>query len=111
MHPLLDVPGALLVRSSQIHGKGLFAGVVIPAGALLGEYEGKRWTWHPRAFVGNWTMRVEDEMRDARCGGNYLRFINHGKPPNLRTDRFLFYAARLIEAGEELLMDYGHGWT
>lgn len=111
MLPLLDVPGALIVRKSPIHGKGLFAGVVIPVGTFLGEYEGKRWSWHPGSFVGNWTMRVDDELRDARLGGNDLRFINHGKPSNLRTDRFLFYAGRQIEIGEELLMDYGYGWT
>jgi SET domain-containing protein len=108
--PLVEVPGALVVRHSQIHKRGLFAGVVIPAGTLLGEYQGRRSTWSDGCFIGDWTMRVEDELRNARLGGNALRFVNHHKPPNVRTEKFLFYAARDIEEGEEILMDYGHGW-
>lgn len=110
MVPLTDVPGALVVRRSPVHGRGLFAAVVIPAGTLLGEYEGRQRTWHPGTFVGNWTMRAGDELRDARLSRCVLRFVNHGTPPNVRTEGFRFYAARRVESGEEITMDYGHGW-
>lgn len=110
MAPLTQIPGALVVRRSRIHGRGLFAGTVIPEGSLLGEYEGRARKWHPGTFVGNWTMRAGDELRDARLSRCVLRFVNHGTAPNVRTERFRFYAARTIQAGEEITMDYGHGW-
>jgi SET domain-containing protein len=108
--PLIDTPGALVVGRSPIHGRGLFARVSIPAGTLLGEYAGRRGEWSPQAFVGNWTMRVGDQLRNARLGGNLLRFVNHAKPPNVETIGFNFYAARDVGPGEEITMDYGHGW-
>ena len=107
---MIDTPGALVVRRSAIHRHGLFALVLIPAGTFLGEYAGRRGRWDPQAFIGNWTMRVGGELRNARLGGNLLRFVNHAKPPNVQTIGFNFYAARDIEVDEEITMDYGHGW-
>jgi len=108
--PLTSTPGALVVRRSPIHGRGLFAARLIPRGTYLGEYVGRRSEWSEGTFVGNWTMRAGTELRNARLGGNLLRFVNHAKPPNVTTVGFDFYAARDIAAGDEITMDYGHGW-
>lgn len=101
----------LVVKRSSIHGRGLFAEEAIPEGAVLGEYQGRETTWRPRMYVGNYCFRVGDIMRDSRYGGNDLRFVNHSKQHNVRADGFTFVALRDIEIGEEILLDYGHGWT
>lgn len=112
MKPLLEDPTALGVDRSPIHGRGLFARRVIPAGTFLGEYGGRRGTWRPGTFVGRWTFRVGNATRDGRRGGNLLRFANHcAEDPNVRLDGFAFYAAREIAAGEEITFDYGPEWA
>lgn len=95
------------VRKSPIHRNGLFALQNIPADTFIGEYQGQRSQWFLGMFMGNWTMRFGDETRNGYHRGNELRFINHSDDPNLRTEGFLFFALRDIEADDELTWDYG----
>lgn len=95
------------VRKSPVHGKGLFANQVIPKNTFIGEYQGQRSQWFSGVFMGDWTMRVGDELRNGYHRGSALRFINHSDDPNLRTEGFLFFALRDIERDEELTWDYG----
>ena len=103
------------VRRSTIHGRGLFAKRPIPADTLLGEYLGEPIYHHRGVFIGDWTMQVDHpdgriELRNAKHGGNALRFINYAKDPNTRVHGFLFYAKRDIGVGEEITWDYGGAW-
>ena len=106
----------LAVQRSTIHGRGLFATVQIQKDTLLGEYLGRNIHYHEGVYIGDYCMRADRndgaiELRDARYGGNDLRFINHSHSGNVRPEGFLFYANCDISPGQELTMDYGHGFT
>lgn len=115
----------LLVRAgigpSQLHGYGLFALEDIPQGTKI---------WQ---FTDGFDLDVEPErlddmpemIRDVLLHYGYIdarlsrfilccddaRFLNHSSTPNIRTDfsgdpHGVDVAARNIEAGEELTVDY-----
>lgn len=108
-----------VVRSSGIHGKGVFAATRIPAGTRLIEYKGKRLTEaqvdkryanddSPHTFL----FALDDGMViDATLGGNSARWINHSCAPNCEAvddgDRIYIETLRAIRAGEELSYNYG----
>ena len=83
---------AIVVRSSPIHGKGVFAKAAIKKGTALIEYEGERISWkeaerrHPHnPDEPNHTFYFSLEsgrVIDANCGGNAARWINHSCKPN-----------------------------
>lgn len=105
------------VRTSPIHGRGLFATHFIPEGMMVAEYVGDRITWD------------EGLRREALGGGDYLfdvegRFMidgegfevdaarmNHACEPNCDVEivenRVFIVTARAILPGEELTYDYG----
>jgi len=112
------------VRSSAIHGKGVYATQRIRKGTRIVEYLGDRITHeeaddryeakgqddgHTFLFVVN-----DDVVIDAGVGGNDARFINHHCSPNCDTvienDRVFIEAVRTIEPGEELGYEYGLTW-
>ena len=109
------------VRSSRVHGHGVFALRRIRKGARVIEYLGDRVS-HEVADT-----RYEDKdprdghtflftvdaktVIDAGVGGNDARFINHGCDPNCEAvdigKRIFIEAVRTIQPGEELAYDYG----
>lgn len=107
-----------VVRSSGIHGKGVFATTRIAAGTRLIEYKGKRLTeaqvdWRyanddsPHTFL----FALDDGMViDASIGGNSARWINHSCAPNCEAvddeDRIYIETLRAIRPGEELSYNY-----
>ncbi len=108
----------IVVRSSKIHGRGVFANVFIPKGTRIIEYKGKRITdaaadrkygydegTHTFLFLLDNKMVI-----DANYNGNSARWINHGCAPNCETDeidgRMFIDAIRDIKPGEELSYDY-----
>jgi SET domain-containing protein len=112
------------VRSSGIHGKGVYATQRIRKGTRIIEYLGDRITHeeaddryeakgqddgHTFLFVVNDRIVI-----DAGVGGNDARFINHRCEPNCDTvienDRVFIEAVRTIEPGEELGYEYGLTW-
>ncbi len=112
------------VRSSAIHGKGVYATQRIHKGTRIVEYLGDRITHaeadrrysakgqddgHTFLFVVNGRVVI-----DAGVGGNDARFINHHCAPNCDTvienDRVFIEAVRTIEPGEELGYEYGLTW-
>jgi uncharacterized protein len=115
---------AIVVRSSPIHGKGVFAKVAIKKGAALIEYEGERISWkeaerrHPHnPDEPNHTFYFSLEsgrVIDANCDGNAARWINHSCKPNCEAKegsyedmpRVFIFARRDLEPGEELFYDY-----
>lgn len=116
-----------VVRSSRIHGRGVFADRRIRKGTRIVEYKGER--------VGNDeadSRYDEDNMKrhhtflftlDSRTvvdgaikrGGGDASYINHSCEPNCEaviSDRRIFiHALRTIQPGEELAYDYQYERT
>jgi len=111
------------VRSSRIHGRGVFALRRIRKGMRIIEYLGERIT-HAKADRryadhdenDNHTFLFSVDrglVIDAAVGGNDARFINHSCGPNcesvIERRRVFIDALRDIEPGEELSYDYQIG--
>lgn len=108
------------VRSSAIHGLGVFATRRIRKGTRIIEYIGERITSEEadRRYAGDPSehphvlLFVVDKhtVIDAGVGGNDARFINHSCEPNCKAftekKRIFIYALKTIAAGEELTYDY-----
>ncbi len=109
------------VRSSGVHGKGVYAVSTIPKGAVVIEYKGEVISWdealrrHPHDPTDpdhTFYFHV-DEARtiDGKVGGNIAKWINHGCQPNCEADdvdgRIFIKALRTLNPGEELFYDYG----
>jgi uncharacterized protein len=111
-----------VVRTSNIHGRGVFANRYIRKGTRILEYTGER-------IDNDEADRRYDDAKMKRhhtflftldkdtcidgaiaTGGGDASFINHSCDPNCETDelegRVWIIALRDIEAGEELTYDY-----
>jgi len=95
---------ALKVKTSAIHGKGLFARKRIARGSLLGYCKTK-----PAQNQGPHVLTLATgEQVKVTCK---FRYINHSKDPNVAYyDDLSVVALREIEGGEELTHDYGKEW-
>ena len=107
-----------VVRSSGIHGKGVFAPTHIPAKTRLIEYEGEHLTEkqvdkryakddNPHTFL----FALDDGMViDATTGGNSSRWFNHSCSPNCEAvddeGRIFIETLRAIGPGDEMSYDY-----
>ncbi|KAI4291721.1 hypothetical protein PAPHI01_0995 [Pancytospora philotis] len=113
----------LELRPSRIHGLGIFTPVRIPKRTPLMRYEGEiigkcMSDKRERCYLRNGIQSVymftvnKDMVIDATLVGNKARYINHSCDPNCysstytRAKQVVYYAARCIEPGEELLIDY-----
>lgn len=109
------------LRSSAIHGVGVFALRGLPPGHLVGSYEGRRYlpTDGHAALRGGEITYVfglsDGTLIDGSEGGNATRHINHSCSPNCQaceeTDgdgglHIVIRTRRRIRAGEELFIDY-----
>lgn len=97
-------PRLYRVASSPLHGKGLFAARAIAADTVLGWCDTR-----PCDEPGLHTLTLADGRQlDVCCT---LKYINHGRPANvIYYDDLSVVALRDIQAGEELLHDYGDEW-
>ena len=114
----------ITVKTSAIHGKGVFVVKKIKKGAAIIEYKGERISWKkaesrhphdPNQPNHTFYFSLEDgRVIDAKHGGNAARWINHSCKPNCETREGLFkglpkvfiYAKRNLKIGEELFYDY-----
>ena len=93
---------------SSIHGEGLFASETLPAGKLIGVYDG------PQVEEdGMHVLWVENH--DGTCAGiqveNEIRFANHSKDPNAGIfNGTELWSMKKIKKGKEILFDYGDDW-
>jgi SET domain-containing protein len=102
------------VRTSRIHGRGVFARRRIAAGEPIIEYGGELVPWveaDEGADGHTMLFDVGDGLViDGGRGGNEARWINHGCEPNCEAfidgRRIEIHALRDIAKGEELLLDY-----
>ena len=107
----------LQTRKSRIHGRGAFAGEMIPARKKIGSLGGQIITKkeaRSRAKLMDSVSIVElwnGKALDATDVFNDLKFINHSCKPNtfMRTIGYHveFYALRKIRKDEELTCNYG----
>jgi SET domain-containing protein len=110
----------IVVRSSPVHGRGVFALTRIRAGEKILEYKGKLVSWREAqhryarsaAEDGHTFFFDLDDGRviDGAQGGNSARWINHSCKPNCETEqdgsRVFIYALHDIEPGAEVFIDY-----
>jgi SET domain-containing protein len=113
----------IIVKTSRIHGRGVYAGRPLKKGERIIEYKGERITWreadrrppsHPDDPNHTFFFALSDgrHVIDASVGGNAARWINHSCAPNCETaetddGRVFIEALRDIRPGEELFYDYG----
>ena len=109
------------VKSSAIHGRGVFARRKIRAGTLLIEYCGDRISYDQACIDAaardddanhTFLFSLEDgNVIDGGRNGNDARWINHCCEPNCEAreegGRVFIHAVRDIVRGEELNYDYG----
>ena len=109
------------VRTSAIHGRGVFAARTIRKGTVIIEYRGQRMTWEaaierPDSDPSNpqhtfFFGTSDGWVIDGGRRGNAARWINHSCAPNCDTyeddgGRVFIEARRTIRAGDELTYDY-----
>jgi uncharacterized protein len=108
------------VRSSPLHGLGVFAAQRIVRGTRIIEYLGERVShaeadrrYQHKDAADNHTFLFIVDARtviDAGVDGNEARFVNHACEPNcesvIENRRVFIDAIRTIEPGEELTYDY-----
>ena len=109
---------AVVVRGSEIHGKGVFATRAIAKGERIIEYKGKVITEEAadERYGGDESNHTflflldNDMVIDAYRGGNSARWINHSCNPNCEPveedDRLYIHAIRDIKTGDELSYEY-----
>jgi SET domain-containing protein len=98
-----------VVRSSPIHGRGVFAARRIEAGEVIIDWSGCSEVLSDEALRA--LPREETIFVSVIDGQNILfkppaRFINHSCKPNTRGGGRHDVAIRAIEAGEEVTVDY-----
>jgi len=113
-------PPPILVRDSNVHGRGVFATRRIEKGERIIEYLGERVS-HDEADRRYETKEENDShtflfivdsktVIDAGVDGNDARFFNHSCDPNCESvvekRRVFIEALRAIEPGEEMTYDY-----
>ena len=109
------------VRPSVVHGHGVFAVAPLPAGSLVGRYEGRRYS-EAEARSRDWDDQLtylfglsDGSIIDGAEGGNATRHVNHACAPNCQAVEYRGPGGRLevrietlraVPAGEELTLDY-----
>lgn len=95
---------AYIVKTSAIHGKGLFATSKIQEGEVIGTIP-----FNPVEEDGPYVLWIDhDTGVRVDCD---LKFINHSPEPNACYCEDLdVVALKDIEPGEEITHDYGDDW-
>jgi uncharacterized protein len=110
----------ITVRTSPVHGRGVFALADLECGVLLLEYKGLRLSWkdaqreHARSGAENghtFLFGLDDgSVIDGARGGNSARWLNHSCAPNCEAEqdgeRVYIRAILPITRGQELFIDY-----
>jgi uncharacterized protein len=110
-----------LVKASEIHGIGAFAGEPIKKGTVI-------WDFMPpidvvmdasllqtapepiRSFLDRYTYPHHEDKTKIILDGDHGRFMNHSNDPNCDylTSKTQGFALRDIAEGEELTCNYAH---
>jgi len=95
-----DVSDKVFVAVSPVHGKGLFAAKPIKANTVIGRLQGM-----PTFDDGIYVLWISDELGLELT--NDFKYINHDSKPNAAYSDLDVTVLKDVEAGEELLHDYG----
>jgi len=108
----------LHVGESKIHGRGVYAGQVIPPNRKVIEYTGEKISMkEARNRRHSAYLFILDKrwMLDGGVNGSGAELINHSCAPNLVTRIFkghiIYMSLRRIRKGEELTVDYNYDDT
>jgi hypothetical protein len=94
------------VKTSPLHGKGLFSKQLIQKDTIIGTLQGIVVTSDGPHVL--WMNDGQDKFKVQ----NQLKYINHSKQANVAYyDDFTVMALCNISAGEELLHNYGDDWS
>ncbi len=116
--PSIDPRYALFrmeIRTSRIHGRGVYALERIPARRKVIEYTGERISRRETKRRGQGSLTylftLDDYWTlDGAFGGSGAEIINHSCEPNLTAcimkGHILYLSKRIILPGEELTVDY-----
>ena len=104
----------LIIRSSSLHGAGVYTTAPIPRGTHVLEYTGPRLTTEETdGLYADSEVTYLYGMADGKTvidGFGMAAFVNHSCQPNCEADqidnRVWIIALRNIAAGEELTYDY-----
>jgi len=118
----------IVVKTSKVHNKGVFAAKDIPKRTKILEYVGDRITKKESEIRAD--IVIENSKKDIKKGAVYLfeinkkydidgnvdyntaRYINHCCDPNceieMEDEHVFVYALKDIKKGEELNYDYGY---
>ena len=104
---LLEEPRRLVVKPSDIHGKGLFAGQYFEPDDYIGRYEGPIVD-----YDGPYVLWVLDDDGTGYGidGKNHMRWLNHSSQPNAEFFNDELYAIEPISPGDEITFHYGEDW-
>ena len=105
---------SLIIRSSSLHGAGVYTSAPITAGTKVLEYTGPRMAARETdgMYAGSEVTYLfgMDDGKTVIDGFGMAAFVNHSCQPNCETDeidkRIWIIALRDIAAGEELTYDY-----
>jgi SET domain-containing protein len=105
---------SLIIRSSPLHGAGVYATATISKGQRVLEYTGPRLTKAQCDYLYSDTELTYlfgmDDGKTVIDGFGMAAFINHSCDPNCDTDeikgRVWVTALKAIQPGEELTYDY-----
>lgn len=105
--PVAGRMGKVVIKDSPIHGRGVFAAQPIASGEVI--IEDCRDILSDEAVAA--LPADEQEFVSVMSGKNILmrppsRFVNHSCNPNARGTDQHDIAIRVIEAGEEITVDY-----
>ena len=96
------------IRTSPIHGRGVFARRTIRKGERIGRFLSRR-----TDRDGEHTLWLEHDDGSWRAYEGYgrLRFLNHRRTPNSDFEGLDLYATKTIHPNDEITIDYGEEWT
>jgi len=116
--PTETVIGDIIIKSSPIHGTGVFARIDLPADQELIEYVGKRidkktsdkLCLEENAYIFHVNNKYDI---DGSVDWNPARFFNHSCEPNCEAqqdeeDRIWILTKHPVKAGQELTYNYGY---
>jgi len=119
-NPVASDSPLYVVKTSPIHGRGVFARRAIAPGDAIIEYTGQRITWDeanrrrddndPLNLTYFFTLN-DGRVIDGGVNGNEARYINHSCEPNCEAIEYddgsvWIHALYGIERGDELSYDY-----
>jgi len=95
------------IKSSPIHGKGLFAKRRLRKGEYIASFKGRKTSKNGMHVL--W-LEEDDGSMEGMEVRNSMRYMNHAPKPNAELDGYDVYALRSIQPGEEITIHYGNDW-